>query len=489
MANKQIDGMDNGMSDLENGSAPAKENEINEESSITDGSGNIGGLSLFVTKTLLQDFEASGETRLGFDLLGLCENNEDIYGTSGSVARRQVQKRFDNIKRRNINGYISYLKDLGIKPGDATRAEQRAHRKKQPKKKQTSRAKHPSSSSSSKMRDDEHSVSSGSDASTGSNSSGNSNGSETSHTSVTSITTNTSPVAAEVVTPKKNKKKMKQKKASDMFSSPGAGTRSNHKKNKNPKRLPVAVHVAAVDTPHPPAAIVVPQPQHVFGVTSTLIGQLAQNHTPQAFVPVNWLVNQNGSLLNPWIVPVNLQRAEANRGFDIEYITGIEQDEIYTRDGFHIRLTIAAPDHEDWTATIPTHYDTQYSKRVIMIKGPSRDYWQRSTERYHEGGHVDCDATYKAHSATGIAIEEAPARQWSYQLLVFPPSIVLNNHIFSRDEEVVPIGKIPLKSKAAENPFKKDIRAMVLFWKIATKGGKKVGKGKKSKSTDATMFD
>jgi hypothetical protein len=472
-------------------------NEINEESSITKGSGRVGGLSRFQTITLLQAFEASGESRFDFDLLGLCQNNEDIYGTKGSITRRQVQKRFDAIKQRNIKGYIRYLKTLDITPGSATKLELKESKirkkqpnknqshlcKKQPDKKQTSPCtKDPSSfSSCTTMSDDDESVSSGgSDTSTASNSSDsdNSNGSKT---SLTSNTTNTTPAAAKG---KKNtKKKKKKKNASELFASPAS--KSNCKKNKS-KRVPAAVIT------HPPDIIVSPahpQQQHVFGVTSTLIGQLGQNHTPQAFVPVEWLVNQNGSFRNPWIVQVNLQRPEANREFDIEHITGIDQDEIYSRNGFHIRRTVAAPDHDDWTATIPTHYKTQYSKRVIMIKGPSRDYWQRATEKYHENGHVNCLATLKAHSATGIAIEEAPARQWSYQLLVFPPSVVLNNHIFSRDEEVLPIGRNPMKSKAAENHFKKDMRAMVLFWKIATKGGKKVGKGTKSKSSVASMFD
>ena len=73
-------------------------------------------------------------------------------------------------------------------------------------------------------------------------------------------------------------------------------------------------------------------------------------------------------------------------------------------------------------------------------------------------------------------------------LACFPPPIVLTNLIFSRDEEVVPLGKNPMKSQAADNPFKKDMRAMVLFWKIAIKGGKKVGKGKNTKKKAESMF-
>ena len=236
-----------------------------------------------------------------------------------------------------------------------------------------------------------------------------------------------------------------------------------------------------------PSAVVLPptrpghKSQHLFGATSPLIGQFEATSTPQAFMPVSWLVDQNGSWQNPWIVKVDVERAESNRDFNVEHVVGIDQDDMYTCTGFHISCTVAAPDHEEWTAAIPTHIERQYAKRVIMVKGPSREFWLRDTEKYHEDGHVACEATKRAHSATEIVIEDAPGRQWSYFLLVFPPSIILTNLIFSRDEEVVPVGKNPMKSKSAENHFKKDLRAMVLFWKIAIKGGKKVGKGTNNK--------
>jgi hypothetical protein len=230
------------------------------------------------------------------------------------------------------------------------------------------------------------------------------------------------------------------------------------------------------------------QRQHVFGETSPLIGQFENTRDPSTSVPTSWTVNQNGLLENPWILEVNIQRAEANRDFDIEHVQNIDQDDTYVRNGFHIRRMVAAEDHDDWTATIPTNYEPQYAKRIILVKGPSRDYWQRCTHKYHQDGHVRCEATKKAHSATEIAIEEDPGRQWTYYLLVFPPSIQLYNLIFSRDEEVVPLGRNPMKSKAADNHFKKDMRAMVLFWKIAIKGGKKVGKGSKKKTKADTLF-
>ena len=50
------------------------------------------------------------------------------------------------------------------------------------------------------------------------------------------------------------------------------------------------------------------------------------------------------------------------------------------------------------------------------------------------------------------------------------------------------MGKNPLKSLAKENEFVKDLRAMVLFWRIGIRGGKKVGK-KVSKDEAKDLFD
>jgi hypothetical protein len=433
---------------------------INEENENTK---KGGGLSEYLTKNLLRDFEGSGETRESFDLLGFCDCNAEVYGVKGSLLRYQVQQRWNKVKRRELRSYLGYLKRLKIPPG-TTATSRLDHQSKKEKRRKTMSSSNPNTS------DDERSCSS-TTSSTASISSNDTSTLDSFHTSQ----------GDERKTPAKTSKTNKKEiPVTELFASP---KRKSSRKKK-------AVAPSAVVLTLPPTHPRQHTSHHLFGETSPLIGQFEATSTPQAFMPVSWLVDQNGSWENPWIVKVDVERAESNRDFNVEHVVGIDQDDMYTRNGFHISRTVAAPDHEEWTATIPTHIERQYAKRVIMIKGPSQDFWQRLTEKYHEDGHVACAATKRAHSATEIAIEDAPGRQWSYFLLVFPPSIILTNLIFSRDEEVVPVGKIPMKSKSAENHFKKDLRAMVLFWKIAIKGGKKVGKGSKhiKKKKTESMF-
>jgi hypothetical protein len=437
---------------------PEQTQKINEESYES----RRGGLSEFITKTLLRDFEASGEDRERFDLLGFCDNNEDVYGVKGSKLRYQVQQRWNKVKRRDVGQYARYLRKVKLSLGENTKSQLRVWRalKNSSSKSSSSKISSSTMTKATKSMDDEQSMSSPGSLSSGSD--------------TYDVVSDTSEVKDQKSKPSDKKNKLQKMAAKDLFSSPV-------------RKAPVAQPIPAeIDTLFPPMRM--ERVQHVFGETSPLVGQFTSTNTPHALVPVTWLQSQNGTQKNPWIVAVDIERAEGNRDFDIEHVIGIDQDDIYTRNGFDIRRTVAAPDMEEWTATIPTNFSPQYSKRVILFKGPSRDYWQRNTDKYHADGHVGCEATKKAHSATEIAIEELPVRQWSYYLLVFPPSIVLTNLIFSRDEEVVPQGKNPMKSKAADNPFKKDLRAMVLFWKIAIKGGKKVGKGKSTKKKAESMF-
>jgi hypothetical protein len=205
-------------------------------------------------------------------------------------------------------------------------------------------------------------------------------------------------------------------------------------------------------------------------------------------VPVSWLVQQNGRLNSPWIIQVNLTNPEANRDFDVQFVPGIDTDKCFSRDGFFICRSIAAPDFKLWSASIPQGYNPEYAKRIILFKGPSQDFWRRTTERFHGTGKVDCTATKNAHSATEIAIEKNEERQTAFYLMCFPPGVILENQIFSRDEEDVPTNKNPMKSTAKQNMFEKDLRAMVLYWKIAVKGGVKIGK-QVSNERDKDMFD
>jgi hypothetical protein len=164
---------------------------------------------------------------------------------------------------------------------------------------------------------------------------------------------------------------------------------------------------------------------------------------------------------------------ERNAEFDIQYVEQMSHG-VYERKGFHIRKTVVTFDWDSYEASIPSNYRPELSRRLILIKGPSRSFWEKDSELYHESGMVGCDMTRKAHNATEILVNKDYPRQWQYWLLVFPKGTILDNQIFSEDEEIIPMESNPLMSDGKYNDFGKDIRGMVIFWCIAVAGGRKV---------------
>jgi hypothetical protein len=235
--------------------------------------------------------------------------------------------------------------------------------------------------------------------------------------------------------------------------------------------------------PHTP-----PRRQHVLGDVSPLIGGASRLAlTQKCFIPVDWLLHQDGSKSNPWIVEHESERGKPSRDFDIQYVENMEDANMFTRRGYHIRRTVAVPDCDRWFATVPHDIPQNYARRCVLFEGPARDWWQGDTEKYHASGNVGCDATRKAHTGTEILIEKTPSLQSVFYLVCFPPNVELNNQIFSSEEYTLELGQNPMKSPAAENDFDIDLCSMVLFWRIAIRGGIQVGKmgGKKKK---ANMF-
>ena len=442
---------------------------INEESNDTAS----GGLSDYLTTLLLSHFESSGDTREKFDLLGFCNSNTDIYGTSGSKLRRQVQLRWGKFKRRKIASHCDYLRQASITAGAQTQAE---YKLKVPKKhKKTWGEKDSPSTTSTMVTSEEISVSDDSDGS----------GNESSHSSPNSIMSVAPPKASDKNSSISSAKKGPRPDDEDDGKPPfviskGGKPRQTHRHSTSKVNSsimfssppPSKDHRYTSSAANPSLSDV--GRQHVFGNTSNLFGAFA-SLTEEAFVPVSWLLNQKGTNKNPWIVQVNILNPERNRDFDIQFVEGIDQDDLYSRCGFHIRRTVAAPDYMLWEASIPQDYEEQFAKRIVLVKGPARDFWQKNSKKYHMAGKVKCDATKKAHSASEIAIEKSDDRHWAYYLVCFPPEIILDNQIFSKDEELIPVGMNPMKCEAANNDFEKDIRAMVLYWRVAVKEGTKIG--------------
>ena len=72
----------------------------------------------------------------------------------------------------------------------------------------------------------------------------------------------------------------------------------------------------------------------------------------------------------------------------------------------------------------------------------------------------------------------------------FPPGIILDNFAFSKDDELVECEQSPIKisKDEPENEFKKDIRCMELYWRIAVRGVKTVSVRNKKKNA-TSVFD
>jgi hypothetical protein len=389
---------------------------------MTESRNNVSEL---LTKTLLQDFEASAQSRQHFNLVALCDQCPSLYGDRASDLRRLVQQKWAKIKRKPTPTYIQYLLRYGITVGTFTASE----------------------------------------------------------------TMTNDGTSSDDNTPSPPKDKNPTKPTAD--TAPSTPTRS--KSSESP--VPSSSVVRSSLSPFPPYAPALPYNaspapaspyrHHQFGQTSNLVAVAAVTTTPPA---LSWSSFQDGSKAHPWITIVNKEQPEANREFDIQFVQNMTHGN-YERNGYHIRLTVAAMDYDAWEATTPNSggYPPEFERRLIMLKGPSQSSWERNTERYHATKKVNCARTKAAHSGTEIEISKDLARQQSHWLLVFPQGTILDNQIFSDDDGEVAVTLNPITSKTNDegNSFRKDMRGLVLFWCIAVAGGRKVGKvTKKPKATE-----
>ena len=77
-------------------------------------------LDFLVEKTLLQLAEKQNVTRDQIVLKDLCDSAHGVLGEPGSGLRRNIQEHWNNIKRRNILSYVSYLKRFQVTPSNIT---------------------------------------------------------------------------------------------------------------------------------------------------------------------------------------------------------------------------------------------------------------------------------------------------------------------------------------------------------------------------------
>jgi hypothetical protein len=412
-------------------------------------------------KELLQDIERSNQLRKRFDLSRCCREKAHIYGDAGSLVRRSIQKKFNYIKNRQVPDYIKYLDKFEVAPGEGILRELRELKEETARNKETPATTEANLSESSYSSSDEE-----------------------------DITTSTKPTFKPVSASTSTKLKTFKPASPPPTASPAPTQQVDE--------VTVAFGKNKIETPSkmvfpPSITITSPSPHDSASDASVVVTDYVR--TLEGMKPT-------GTIDFPYIVIVNLLKPEKNWGFEISEIENIVFRD-YTRDGFHIRKTTTPLQADDWEATIPRQRYPSLDSRAVQIRGPSQDFWHQNPELYHEELYTqvegatnnlpkDCSSTLNAHKKLYAAIQGDPTRKYSYWLLVFPESVVLENHIFSDDSSNVRKHIHPMEAQFMDDDEVTDINGVDVFWRIAVSGGdrlqvptsarKKLFKSKKSKN-------
>ena len=480
-------------------------------------------LSHFLNVLLLKDIEDSNTPRQQIDLTAICNAREDAFGARGSTTRRQVQLRWQKLKNRGIKSYVRLLEQYGVKPGLATQVEldaptdqdtatttteaanqstktttktdesvaqatkKRSHSSKSKKNKKMGKSGDDSATvpSTVEMVEEQEQEESDDESSVSSSSSSDSSNSSSDDSSAKKKKKKSRKKSRKHIKKKKSKKSSRsvrssrsKKQAEESNGDKKPAARGNAQSSMNFMSPPrVSSRASANDN----------ESTYTFGETTSNLGtgSLVNNGA----LPYHHYCNQQGTMKQPWIVIVDYNRPERNMGFDIQWIEGIPHMG-WKRDGYHIRRAICPLDIDKWEATIPETsggLGPAFDDRLVLVKGPSQDYWFRDTNLYHFGPkekmRVNCKVTADAHQMTQTAItadkkSDSNIRMWVYYLLIFPPAPnrKLANQIFSHDEDIVPKKTVPLKvdKNHKDNDIEKDVYGIVMYWRIAVRGGVKI---------------
>jgi len=210
------------------------------------------------------------------------------------------------------------------------------------------------------------------------------------------------------------------------------------------------------------------------------------------------LFKQDGSANNPCIVIVNTDRPEANHGFEVSLVKGIEHRN-FARDCYHIRKATVPTQEDDWSATVPMDTYPMLAHCAVLIRGPSQNFWHKKASRCHQIPF--CDNTENVHETLETQLLRKHDWRYSHWLLVFPEATQLENHILSDDavhvkketNKMVETDMIDDDSDndsdgEEENSKKKkltpfELLGMDVCWRIAWRGGDMIRSpdGKKKK--------
>ena len=261
-------------------------------------------LDFVVEKTLLSSIEKQGLRRDAVVLVKICDKLPDIFGESGSLARREVQEHWNNLRRRSIRSYVAHLEVFGIAPGAGTKQEL--------------------ATVGTAPSDDEDS------------------GDET-------------IVTADLPAPSK------------AASTPVAGNKSNQKKPPSSitKKPPSSItkNKVELDLSDTLARLSIASPNR-RPVFSPL--QAMSISTPTTTDGTEDYSYPGSSKVNAIVIKVNSARPEANLIFDVQFVPRIEHNG-WARAGYHIRTMIGLEDAQMWNATMDINDQSHSILSVVVV--------------------------------------------------------------------------------------------------------------------------
>jgi hypothetical protein len=450
-------------------------------------------LAVYECKELLQDVEKSGVARSLFPFRITCNDKSHYYGEAGTARRRAFQLKWNNFKRLTTGGYVSILRDYKVQQGPHTLVEieearlleeAQAARLKEKVKAKEAKAKAPPAKEEAEAKEEEEedgptpAKEEGSPVAEKEDSTAKFEspvGEEEDSPVDPVIVEEDSPVESPVIVEEDSPVAKVAAVVPHQLKMPSLNGDAHFILSPPQPHKILAFNAPAASTPQRLAGFQSPPatPQPIQGVA----GNAAINSLSSTLSALSISDDWPGSKSSPFISPVNLEFPERSRDFDAIFVNDLPRRE-FSWKAIHLRVTCPVPDHRHWTAVVPELDSDQadLAGRVLLIKGPAQDFYQRNCDVYHQK--TKCPKTLDAHDKAEInmaqILKDSPERFFKYYLVVFPEGTELHNpHLAGSFTNEVPAKTniIPLDRNHAKNPFTKDINGASVYWEIAYKYG------------------
>jgi hypothetical protein len=433
-------------------------------------------ISETLEKALLTDIEQKGLPFDQISLVQLCDKRQLIYGEPSTTLRRAIQKHYTKLKNRTPRNYQKLLLKYSIVPGPFT-----FHRLKETE--SPIKSQEPTIDKTNEIIDgdsigetsniDEPSIESASESSFIEDSFADiARSFETLSIQASPALQRKSMMTTPNQTPNQTPNRKQAPSIAASFASP----------NQTPNRKQAPPFASGFASPIPSLLL--------DDTTRSFVGEEA--HEDIAYSILDYK-SQLGTSDKPFIIMANPDLPEQNGPvLEISRLKDVACNH-YEHQGYHIRLSVDLPDFDGWEGFIPNPNEypllLPLFGRIVMFKAPSRAFWLRSHERYHEDKRkIDCVSTQKVHEKTDTAIEADLSRQFHHHLVVFAPGTVLDNSIFSNNNTHVKRHQLSMKLDVQDNDFGKLIYGMGLWWRISEAGGTRI-RNASTKVDASTLLD